>query len=115
MARLLDAIDSPHVLANPDPCNMYATRTAERDPESLDQLEGRIGYFHLKNCVRQNGSFDFGAHLESGELDARAWLAKLVDQGYRGPVCVEYCGEGDPKPGLAKDRSFLQSTLSELI
>lgn len=107
-ARLLDAIALENVMANPDPGNMFATSTAERDPAELDQLAGRIGYFHLKNCTKCCQGYDYSVKLTEGQIDLYAWVAKLADQGYNGRICVEYCGQGDPHAAAQIDAAYVQ-------
>lgn len=108
-ARLLDMIKSDHVLANPDPGNMFATHTAERDPEALDRLEGRIGYLHLKNCLDQGGGrYDFSVKLADGHINTHRWVDKMLRMGYDGPICIEFCGDGDPHPAAMEDNAYLR-------
>lgn len=111
-ARLLGMIGLDNVMANPDPGNMFATSTAERDPDALDQLDGRIGYFHFKNCVAAAGTYDFSAKLADGHIDLYKWLSKLVAMGYDDAVCIEYCGEGDPHEAARQDLKYLRESLS---
>lgn len=112
--RLLDLVDSPHVLANPDPGNLFATYPPDAQPSALDVLGDRIGYFHLKNGVQRNNEIDFSLSLEDGEIDIFGHLQKLFDLGYTGPVCVEYCGEGDPVPVVQRDAEYLKRCLTEI-
>lgn len=111
-ARLLDMVALDNVLANPDPGNMFSTSTAERDPEALDQLDGRIGYVHLKNCAYHAGEYDYSVRLADGHIDTFKWLQKLWDAGYTGPLCVEYCGEGDPHAAAKRDLRYLNDCLA---
>lgn len=106
-ARLLDLAPSPNLLANPDPGNLFGASTAEKSPDALDALAGRIGYFHFKNAVNRDGTADYNVSLEDGEIDSMAWLRKLDALGYNGPVCIEYVGEGDPHPIAERDIAFL--------
>jgi sugar phosphate isomerase/epimerase len=107
-AKLLDKVGLDNVLANPVPGNMFSTSTAEKSPESLDLLEGRIGYVHLKNCVRHGDVYDYGVHLANGHIDLFRWIDKLYRAGYSGPVCVEYCGDGDPHPAAEADIHYIR-------
>ena len=109
-ARLLDKIGLDNVQANPDPGNMFSTSTAERDPEALDLLDGRLGYFHFKNCRNVAGAWDYSVKLADGEIDIHNWVAKLVAIGYDGPVCIEYCGAGDPHAAAQQDIAYLRSS-----
>ncbi|MCH7959768.1 MAG: sugar phosphate isomerase/epimerase [Candidatus Hydrogenedentes bacterium] len=112
--RLLDLVGSSHVLANPDPGNLFATYPPDAKPSALDAIGDRIGYFHFKNGVHKNDAIDFSVCLEDGEIDIRGHLQKLVDLGYTGPVCVEYCGEGDPVPVVERDAEFVKRCLTEI-
>ena len=112
--RLLDLVDSPHVLANPDPGNLFATYPPDAQPSALDAIGDRIGYFHLKNGVQKNHEIDFSVSLKNGEIDIRGHLQKLDDLGYTGSVCVEYCGEGDPVPVVKRDAEYVKQCLSEI-
>jgi len=111
-ARLLDKVGMDNVLANPDPGNMFSTSTAERDPDALDQLDGRIGYVHLKNCTFHAGEYDYSVRLADGHIDTFKWLKKFRDIGYRGPMCVEYCGEGDPHAAAKRDLRYLNDCIA---
>jgi len=110
-ARLLDLIGSDFVKANPDPGNMFVTSTAERDPEALDQLEGRLGYFHLKNCVDLGGRYDFSVKLADGHINTHRWIEKALRLGYDGPICVEFCGEGDPHAAAMNDNAYIRQVV----
>ena len=110
-ARLLDMIGLDNVMANPDPGNMFATSTAERNPEALNRLEGRIGYFHFKNCQAIAGAYDFSVKLADGHIDIYKWLSKLVAIGYDDRVCIEYCGTGDPHEAARHDIAYLRESL----
>lgn len=109
--RLLDLIGLDNVQANPDCGNMFSTSTAEKDPEALDQLEGRIGYFHFKNCLSIAGTYDYSVKLADGHIDIYKWLEKLVRMGYDGPMCVEYCGAGDPHVAAKEDLEYVRRNL----
>ena len=110
-ARLLDLIACDNVMANPDPGNMFSTSTAEKDPSSLDMLDGRIGYFHFKNCLKIGGGYDYSVRLADGHIDYHKWVQKLVDLKYDDGVCVEYCGQGDPHVAAEQDIAYLRRCL----
>lgn len=111
-ARLLDAVQSDYLLANPDPGNAFATSTAEKSPDALDALAGRIGYFHLKNCKAVDGKFSYDGFLKDGSIDFPAFLEKLAALEYAHPVCIEYVGSGDAKAAAREDIHYLRSILS---
>lgn len=114
-ARLLEEIGLDNVKANPDPGNMFATSTAERDPRALEQLAGRIGYFHFKNCQALPGNqWNYSVKLADGHIDLYKWMDVLLKLGFAGPVCVEYCGVGDPHVAAEEDRLYMDKMLSWL-
>jgi len=113
-ARLLDRVGLDSVMANPDPGNMFGTSTAEKDPEQLELLSGRIGYFHFKNCLAAGGAYDYSVKLADGHIDTYKWLAKLVALGYDDAVCIEYCGAGDPHVAAQEDLAYLRRLLEWL-
>jgi sugar phosphate isomerase/epimerase len=107
-ARLLDLIGLDNVKANPDPGNMFSTSTAERNPAALEQLAGRIGYFHFKNCqALPDGKWNYSVKLADGHIDYYKWVEQLVKLNFQGPVCVEYCGAGDPHAAAEADRQYM--------
>jgi len=110
-ARLLEMIALDNVQANPDCGNMFATSTAEKDPESLERLRGRIGYYHLKNCRTIGGGYDFSVRLADGHIDIYKWLEKIVSMGYDGAMCIEYCGAGDPRVAAKEDLQYARRSL----
>ncbi|HIA47780.1 MAG TPA: sugar phosphate isomerase/epimerase [Candidatus Hydrogenedentes bacterium] len=114
-ARLLDAVQSDHLLANPDPGNAFATSTAEKSPEALDQLGDRIGYFHLKNCRSIDGKFSYDGFLDDGDIEFAPFLEKLDALGYRGPVCIEYVGSGDAEASAKLDLPYLRSIMPGVV
>ena len=112
-ARLLEEIGMDNVKANPDPGNMFSTSTAEKNPDALEQLKGRIGYFHFKNCqALPDNKWNYSVPLANGHIDFYKWMAKLVELGFDGPVCVEYCGVGDPHVAAELDRQYMAKLLS---
>lgn len=110
--RILDMIKLDNVMANPDPGNMFGTSTAERDPEALDQLEGRrIGYMHFKNCEKIGNACNYSVKLADGHIDVYKWVEKLVKIGYDRAICIEYCGEGDPHVAAEQDIAYMRKCL----
>ena len=113
--RLLDLVQSDHVLATPDLGNMFSTSTAEKSPEALDALKDRIGNFHLKNCRKENDQFSYSVRLADGHIDTYRYLEKLDALGYNGALSVEYCGEGDPQVAAQQDIKYVRNCLEWLF
>jgi sugar phosphate isomerase/epimerase len=110
-ARLFDLVDERSVVATPDPSNFYIHGGTERDPAALDALAGRIGYFHVKNCLPGTGQVSFNVDTAHGVIDNYAWLAKLSALGGVPALAVEYCGDGDPHPVLAAAPAYVRGCL----
>jgi 3-dehydroshikimate dehydratase len=110
-ARMLAMVPDPAVVANPDPGNTYILGEAERDPAILDTLAGRIGYFHMKNCLPGDGQPNFTVDTAHGYIDNVAWMTKLTELGGVPALCVEYCGEGDPHPVIAAAPAYVRRCL----
>jgi sugar phosphate isomerase/epimerase len=116
VARVIDLVGSPALVANLDPGNMWGTRSAESPPEAIDLLGALIGYVHLKNCRRVSYTpvgTDYHYWLENGELDYFGIVEKLVARGYRGPYCIEYSGGGDRSVPTERDIRYLRRILDE--
>jgi sugar phosphate isomerase/epimerase len=111
--RLLDLIDDPRVIANLDPGNMYAVADAEDITKSVEILGPRLGYVHLKNCRELSGVFDYSWPLDSGDIDYFRGLKAVIESGYSGPYCIEYCGKGDPSVPAERDSAYFRRTLAE--
>lgn len=112
--RLLDMIDRPNVIGNLDPGNMYAVADAEAIPEAVMVLGARLGYVHLKNCRAIGGEFDYTCALDAGDIDYFRGLQAVVDSGYRGHYCIEYCGKGDPSVPAKRDAEYFRELMREL-
>lgn len=110
-ARLLAMVDHPAVFATADPGNAYVVSPDDRDPEILDQLAGRLGYFHLKNLHPDGGRANFNVDTADGVLDNYAWIAKASALGVPA-ICVEYCGTGDPHPPIARAGKYVRDCLA---
>ncbi|GAA3755372.1 hypothetical protein GCM10022225_45160 [Plantactinospora mayteni] len=110
-AKLLAMVDHPAVVATADPGNAYVVSPADRDPAVLDQLAGRLGYFHLKNLRPDGGRADFNVDTADGVLDNYAWITRADSLGVPA-ICVEYCGDGDPHPPIARAGDYVRDCLA---
>jgi len=113
--KLLNMVDSPFVLANPDPGNMYATPQAEEATEAIKILKGKIGYFHFKNCRKIGEIYDYSWPLANGALDNYKIVKVLYETGYGGDMCIEYCGLGDPGIAAKEDIIYLRKLIADVL
>jgi sugar phosphate isomerase/epimerase len=111
--KLLELVDHPSVVANLDPGNMYAVADAEGMAEAVRVLGDRLGYVHLKNCRQIAGGYDYSWMLENGDIDLYRGLRAVVESGYTGDYCIEYCGKGDPSVAARADARYFRETLWE--
>ena len=102
MLHLLDLIDSPAVLANPDLGNViWAYDVPEETTEdAIVALAPRAGYWHCKNLIRvpilKGERTEFiKATLPDGEIDYRFAVAAMLEAGYTGYMAVEGALWGD--------------------
>ena len=54
-------------------------------------------------CIRDR----FTANGEETQIDYRTELAILSRAGYRGPLVIEYEGDGDPAVGIQRTRDLV--------
>jgi sugar phosphate isomerase/epimerase len=93
---------------------MYATPHAEEPIKAIEILGDRLGYLHLKNCRKIADRYDYTWALEEGDIDYFRALSFIYEKGYKGDICIEYCGLGDPTPRARKDIIYLRDILNEL-
>lgn len=111
---ILEEVGSPRVKANLDPGNMFATPHAEEPLRAIDMLGDWIGYIHLKNCRKISKIYDYTCSLENGDIDFYKVISHLYQRGYKGDMCIEYVGAGDPAPKAKEDIAYLKSVLAEI-
>ncbi len=113
--RLLNLVNSPALLAAPDPGNMFATCPADRAPSALEPLKGRMGLVHLKNCAYRAGEYDYSVALADGHIDILRHLHQLHAMGYTGAFCIEYVGLGDPHVRARADIEYVKQSVNWLF
>ncbi|MBT7297923.1 MAG: hypothetical protein HN849_00330, partial [Victivallales bacterium] len=55
---------------------------------------------------------NYSVKLADGHIDLYKWMEQLVKLGFEGPVCVEYCGAGDPHVAAEEDRQYMDKILN---
>lgn len=114
-AKLLDMIGSPAVKANVDPGNMAGIKRAEDVVETAKILGKRIGFWHMKNCQWIDGKPNWSCTLSNGQVNLSKGVEAAIQEGFVGPFCIEYCGEGDPEPAVKEDISYLRNILADQL
>ncbi len=119
--HLLDLIDSPVVLANPDLGNIvWSYDTPEETTEdAIVALAPRSGYWHCKNLKRvpiaagERTAF-IRVPLPDGEIDYRFSVAAMLDAGYSGYMAVEGALAGDQLHADKRSFDYARSLIDSL-
>jgi len=94
--KLVDLIDSPAVGINMDYGNTVYFPDRPSVEETIDIYGDKLFYTHLKNSTPIPGSrARMGVNLADGEINHRAYLAKLREVGFTGPIGIEAPRTGD--------------------
>jgi sugar phosphate isomerase/epimerase len=99
-ARLLQAVETPHLALNWDPGNAVMRGELDAFPTGWNLLpQNRIHHCHCKNAVRNaEGKIEW-APVDKGFIDWTAQFRALVRMGYRDAVSLEthWRGGGTPE------------------
>ncbi|KKO54862.1 sugar phosphate isomerase/epimerase family protein [Paenibacillus sp. DMB20] len=86
---ILDAVQSPNVMALYDPGNDVWDPDGEIPyPDGYEYLKGKICHIHLKDAVRTPDGVK-GVAIGKGEVDYRGLLRRLMMDQYEGYLVVE--------------------------
>lgn len=115
--KLIEMINSDWVKANPDPGNIFATSSSEGPYVAVAKVIDHVAFFHAKNCRRTalGNGYDYSWLLENGAIDYYRIVCQLVEYGYDGYICIEYCGEGDPAIAAEKDIVYLRRLIKDAL
>jgi L-ribulose-5-phosphate 3-epimerase len=104
-AKVLSAVQSPHLMLNWDPGNAAAwAETAYPDGYNL-LPKGRIGHCHCKDAVRRGKHYDW-APMGGGIVDWTGQFAALKRDGYRYAVSLETHWDGGGTPEQSSRKSW---------
>ena len=94
--KLVDLIDSPVVGINMDYGNTVYFPNRPSVEETIDIYGDKLFYTHLKNSSPIPGTkARMGVNLADGEINHRAYLTKLREVGFTGPIGIEAPRTGD--------------------
>ena len=86
---ILDAVDSPYVMALFDPGNDLWDPDGETPyPDGYEYLKGKICHIHLKDAVRTPDGVK-GVAIGKGEVDYEGLLRRLISDHYQGFLVLE--------------------------
>ncbi len=118
--HLLDLVDRPNVLANPDLGNIMWTyeESEESSEQAILALAPRSGYWHCKNLYRVHvpeagRSIFVRVPLPDGEIDYRFALSAMVDAGFDGYLAIEGARSGDQFHADRRSVEYIKGLLAE--
>ena len=111
--KLVDLIDSPNVGINMDYGNTVYFAGCPSVEETIDIYGDKLFYTHLKNSVAAAGDRSPTA-LSEGAINHRAYLKKLKDVGFAGPIAIEAPRPGDRFWFAKQDYAYYKAVVSSL-
>ena len=113
--KLVDLIDSPTVGVNMDYGNTVYFPERPTVEETIDIYGDKLFYIHLKNSSPVPGTrARIPTGLGDGEINQRAYLEKLHDVGFTGPICIEAPRNGDRIWFAKQDLEYYKDVVSSI-
>jgi len=114
--KLVDLIDSPAVGINMDYGNTVYFPVRPSVEEAIDIYADKLFYVHLKNSSPIPGTkARIPTSLADGEINHRAYLAKLHEVGFCGPICIEAPRGGDRIHFAQQDLAYYKSLVNNIL
>jgi len=115
--ELVDRIDRASVGINFDYGNILLHPSGPSLADAMRICEGKIYYFHLKNCfilpgAKYHNSIPCG--LADGVTNHREYLRRIKALGYEGPICIEAPRQGDREHYAREDLAYLKALMAEI-
>jgi len=91
LLHFLEAVDRPNIGVNFDPANMILYGSGE-PLEALRKVGNYVRSTHCKDAVwseRPGEEWGVEVPLGEGDVNIEAYVATLIDLGYRGPLTIE--------------------------
>lgn len=113
--KLVDLIDSPAVGVNMDYGNTVYFPEHPSLEECIDLYGDKLFYIHFKNSSAVPGTkARIPTGLGDGEINHRAYLEKLRDVGFDGPICIEAPRNGDRIWFAKQDLEYYKDVVSSI-
>ena len=113
--KLVDIIGSSAIGINMDYGNTVYFPGHPSVEEAIDIYDDKLFYTHLKNSTPIPGTrARMATSLGDGEINHRAYLAKLKEIGYTGPIGVEAPRGGDRAWFAQQDFNYLKSVIDSM-
>ena len=113
--ELVDEIGSPMIGINMDYGNTFLFPVRPSVAECIDLYGDKLFYAHLKNYVSvPDAAREVATSLSGGEINHRAYLEKLKEVGFSGPIAIEAPRPGDRLYFAREDLTYLKSVIADL-
>ncbi|MBE6589964.1 MAG: sugar phosphate isomerase/epimerase [Ruminococcaceae bacterium] len=113
--KLVDMINSPAVGINMDYGNTFLFPERPTFQEAIDLYGDKLFYAHLKNYITVPGaSKKMPTALSDGEINHRAYLEKLHEVGFTGPIAIEAPRPGDRLWFAKYDLFYVKQLMKEI-
>lgn len=109
LLHFIGAIDRPNLGINFDPANMILYGK-DKPIEALETLRDHVVSVHCKDGVwpEQEGELGSETPLGEGQVDIPAFVAKLKEIGYAGPLTIEREAGDDRIGDIMRGRELLE-------
>ena len=112
--KLVDDIDSPNIGINMDFGNTVYFPQYPSVEETIDLYGDKLFYTHLKSSIAKPGGGRMPTMLSQGEINHRAYLKKLKQIGFAGPIGIEGNRPGDRYWYAKEDLAYFNAVYSSL-
>lgn len=113
--KLVDLIDSPAIGINMDYGNTVYFPSRPSVEEAIDIYGDKLFYTHLKNSSPLPGTrARLATYLGDGEINHRAYLIKLREVGFKGPIGIEAPRTGDRLWFAQQDFKYFKSVMNSI-
>lgn len=115
VVKFISMIDSPMVGINMDYGNTSYFPTRPSVEDVIDMYGEKLFYIHFKNTSPIPGStLRLPTSLSGGEINHRAYVKKLRETGFSGPMAVEAPRNGDRIQFAKEDFDYIRSVVESV-
>ncbi|MCR2807527.1 sugar phosphate isomerase/epimerase family protein [Paenibacillus soyae] len=115
---IIDRVNSPSLRSTFDTGNFLLVD--ENPSAALDILLPYIAHVHLKDFAQRDdgrykslgGKAFEGANLGFGDVEVKAILDRLANNGYQGAIVLEYEGVGSEAEGIRRSYEYFNQTIA---
>ncbi len=112
MVEFMKDVDNPNLRINFDPANMILYNSG--DPiKALETLKPYVVHVHVKDGLppKEDGKLGTEVPLGEGKVGIEAYVAKLKEIGYQGPLIIEREGGSDRIGDITRAKALLERLL----